>query len=123
MSGVARTRVTTDIRGPGQDVLSMPLEYQASITEWFGPHSVQVADGVSEQSIVPLGTGGMTTITFFQCTTDVAISLTLGTANANAPVALAAGGILTLAGTSLTAIAVSNGAGSTANVRYLAGGS
>jgi hypothetical protein len=101
----------------------MPLEYQASITKWFGPHSLTVADGVSEQAIVPLGTGGLTTITFVQITSDVAVSVTYGTANVNVPVSLAAGGMHTLAGTSLTAIAISNGSGSTANVRYLAGGS
>jgi len=121
MSTTIHTRATTTIESP--DLLRFALDYQAAVTEYFGPHSVQVATSTSEESLTALGTGGLTTVTFLQVSSNQDISITLGTANVNVPVSLVAGGILVLAGTSLTAISISNSSGSTANVRYLVGGS
>jgi hypothetical protein len=110
----------TDRHGTGKP---LPILHQLSVTEWFGPHTVQVADGVSEQSLTALGTGGLTTITVLEITSDRNISITYGAAGSNAPVNLDANGVHAMSGTSLTALAVSNSSGATALVTYSLGGS
>ena len=99
------------------------LTHQLSQTEWFGPYTVQVADGVSEQSLTALGTGGLTTVTALLITSDTNIAITYGAAASNVPVDLNANGIHAISGTSLTAIAVSNSSGATALVTYFLAGS
>ena len=126
MPGVSRVEARMSIvdrNGTVSYPANVPLRHQLSQTEWFGPHTVQVADGVSEQSLPALGTGGMTTVTALFITSDTNISITYGASASNAPVPLNANGVHEMSGTSLTAIAVSNSSGATALVTYFLAGS
>lgn len=122
MPGISQAEAKLSIR---DRFGTYPLEvvHSLSQTEWFGPYTVQVADAVTEQSLTALGTGGLTTVTALLITSDVNISLTYGTAANNEPIPLNANGFHLMSGTSLTAIAVSNSSGSTANVTYFVAGS
>lgn len=122
MAGIARVSAEMVIDGPLG--AGKPLEVSAAeaVTNWVGPFSIEIATGVSEQSLIVIGTQGMTTITDFFITADQNISVTYGAAGSNVPVPLNAGGVHVLGKTSLTAISVSNASGSTAKVTYAAGG-
>ena len=126
MPGVSRVDARMAITDPHGTVSyppNVPLRHQLSQTEWFGPHTVQVANGVSEQNLTAFGTGGITTVTAFLITADRNISITYGAAATNVPVDLNANGLHAMSGTSLTAIAVSNSSGAIALVTYMIAGS
>lgn len=102
-----------------------PLRVQHSIaqTEWVGPFNTQVVTATTEQSLLALGTQGLTTVTALLITSDQNISITYGTASVNVPVDLNANGVHCMSGTSLTAIAVTNNSGNTALITYFIAGS
>lgn len=124
MAGVARLEGRMIVSTPLGD-LSFPggaVQSSEAVTAWVGPTTVSVPTATSEQSLVVLGTQGLTTITDFFITSDQDISVTYGTAVSNVPVALGANKFHALCGTSLTAISVTNTSGESANVTYFASG-
>src|SRR3990167_416566 len=101
----------------------MRIAHAVSQTRWVGPVTITVATGTTEQAIITLGTQGLTTITALWITSDVNISVTYGAAASNVPIALNAGAVHCMSGTSLTALAFTNNSGSLATVSYMAAGS
>lgn len=101
---------------------ALEVEHALSQTIWF-PFNAQVADSVTEQAIIVLGTQGLTTITALILTSDQDISVTYGAAGSNVPIPLSANGLHAMSNTSLTALSISNASGSTANVRGMVAGS
>lgn len=123
MAGISRVKAEmgiTDRFGPGDP---LKIEHALSQTMWTGPMTVQVADSTTEESIIALGTQGLTTITALMITSDQDISVTYGAAGTNVPVALSANGVHLMSNTSLTALSITNASGSTANVTYCVAGS
>jgi hypothetical protein len=122
MSGVARAeaKLTVDsnqgIAGPFSVLCA------ESVTNWVGPFTIQIATGASEQSVIVIGTQGLTTITDIMITSDTAISVTYGAAASNVPVPLGANKVHLVTGTSLTALSITNASGVTATVTYLVAG-
>lgn len=123
MAGVARAAAKLSISGPLGDVGLPQLQAAEAVTNWVGPLTVEIATGVSEQSIVVIGTQGLTTITDILITSDQAISVTYGVAGNNVPVPLAANKFHLITGTSLTALSITNASGNTASVTYHVAGS
>lgn len=122
MAGVARATGKLVVSSNLGDVDLPVLQAAEAVTAWVGPTTVQVATGVSEQSVVVIGTQGLTTITDILITADQAISVTYGVAANNVPVALGANKFHLITGTSLTALSISNSSGNTANVTYFVAG-
>ena len=122
MPAISRLKAEMSLVDRHGTIGPLSVLHQLSQTEWFGPHTVQVADGVSEQSLTALGTGGITTVTALFITSDRNIAITYGAAASNVPVDLNANGFHAKSGTSLTAIAVSNSSGATALVTYMLAG-
>lgn len=121
MAAVVSMQLQVSLRTP-HAVFPFPLDYAAAVTEWFPPYTVVIPTGTAEESIVSLLTQGLTTITTVVITSDQAISVTCGAAGSNVPIPVAAHGFLALAGTSLTALAITNASGVDANVTIGVGG-
>lgn len=122
MSAVVSTQLRAALR-TSQSVMPFPLDHALAVTEWMPPYNVQIPTATTEESVVALLTQGLTTLTFVCITADQDISVTYGTAGSNVPVSLTAHGVHLLSGTSLTALAISNASGVTANVTIFVAGS
>ena len=123
MSGVSRVKAEMTISDRFGNVGPFAVEHAMSQTLGVGPFTVQVATGVSEQSIIALGTHGLTTITALMITADQDISVTYGVAANNVPIVLNKNAVHLISGTSLTALSISNSSGVTANCVYMIAGS
>lgn len=122
MPGAIAMKLDATVRSP-DGLTPIFREHAVGVTEWVGPYTVQVADGVSEQSIVAMLTQGLTTVTALVIGSDRAISVTYGNAGNNEGTPLAANGFHAMIGTSLGALSITNNSGATANVSILVGGS
>jgi hypothetical protein len=122
MAGVARAEAKLTINSNQGNTHPLSVLSAEAVTNWVGPFNIQIPTGTTEQSIVVLGTQGLTTITDLMITSDTDISVTYGTANVNVPVPLGANKVHLITGTSLTALSISNASGSTASVTYLVAG-
>lgn len=100
----------------------LPVDYAAAMDEVFPPVTIEVADGVTDQSLIAFGTGGLTTIQGLMIVSTVAISVKLGTAGSNVAIPLAANAPMVLMGITLAAVAVSNSSGETALVTWMCAG-
>jgi hypothetical protein len=98
------------------------LVSELNIDEWAGPFTVEIPDSTTEQAVAVIDTYGLTTITALLITSNVNVSITYGTAANNEPIALNAGGVHLMSGTSLAALAMSNASGSVATVTYFCAG-
>lgn len=117
-AGLVTTRLTTELRLPGA---TMPyvLEYSEACDELVGATVLEIANGVTDESLLP---SGLTTIQTLLVVSTVAITVKLGVAGSNVAFALAARAPLRLCGTSLTAASISNNSGEIALVtRVIAG--
>lgn len=123
MPGISRCEAKMSLTDRHGTIGPLAVAQSLSQTEWVGPFTTQVADAVTEQSIIALGTQGLTTITALLITSDRNVSITYGAAGSNAPVNLDANGFHCMSGTSLTAVAVSNSSGAVALVNYFIAGS
>jgi len=124
MPGAIRARVNYDVQMQGQITGRAEYDRALGVTEGFPSYTVQLADGVTDQSIAALTAGsGITTVTTLLLMTDQNITVKIGTVGSNQAFALNANGVLVLHGTSITALALSNASGSTANVTIGVGGS
>lgn len=119
MAGIARSRVEMSVTGPLGIVGPLTLFPAIAVVEWFGPSTVEVADGVSGQAVAVIDAQGLTTVTALMITSDQDIAVSYGGGTA---IALLAGHVHLLSGTSLTAMAITNASGFTANVTYLLAG-
>src|SRR5262245_54744544 len=117
MPGLARFQAQMACQTPTETENPFQVFASLAYTKRFRG-TIPVANGVSEQSIIVIGTQGLTTITGIQITADKDISVTLGVAVSNVPIPLAAGYALQVAGTSLTGASISNASGSIAEVTY-----
>lgn len=104
-------------------IVSRRAAHAVSQTRWVGPITITVVTATNEQSVITLGTQGLTTITALWITSDIDISVTYGTAALNVPVPLNAGAVHCMSGTSLTALSITNNSGSLATVTYMIAGS
>lgn len=120
-AGTMRTHILTSVQSQ-HGVYTLPADFAAAMDEVFPPVSIEVADGVTDQSLIALGTGGLTTIHGLMIVSTVAISVKLGAAGSNVAIALAANAPLVLMGTSLTAVSLTNASGETAVVTYAVSG-
>lgn len=123
MAGVARAEAKLAIDSNQGGVNPFSVLCAESVTNWVGPFTIQIATGVSEQSVIVIGTQGLTTITDVMITSDTNISVTYGAAGSNVPVPLGANKCHLITGTSLTALSITNASGDTATVTYLVAGS
>lgn len=123
MAGISRVEASMLIADRLGTVGPMRVAHSISQTRWVGPITITVATGTTEQAIVTLGTQGLTTITALWITSDVNISVTYGAAASNVPVALNAGAVHCMSGTSLTALSFTNTSGSLATITYVIAGS
>jgi len=120
-AGTMRARTTVSLTTP-YGTYSLPVDFAASMDEIVPPVTIEVANGVTDQALIILGTSGIETIQALAIVADVAISVKLGVAGSNVAFALAAGAQLVLMGTSLTAVSVSNASGGVALITYAAAG-
>ena len=120
-AGIMRVRGTASLQ-TAHGVYPLPFDFAASMDEVFPPATIEVADATTDQALIVLGTGGLTTIQGLVIVSNVAISVKLGAAGSNVAVALAAHAPLVLMGISLTAVSLSNAAGETASVTYCVAG-
>lgn len=118
MAGVVKTEASMLIQSRYGTIGLPPITFQANCDEWSGPFTVEVPDSTTEQAVAVIDTQGLTTITALLITSNVNVSVTYGTAANNEPVALNAGGVHLMSGTSITALAFSNASGSTAAITY-----
>ena len=117
MPGAIRTRVHYEVQMQGQITGRAEYDRALGVTEGFPAYTVQLADGTTDQSIAALTAGSaLTTISTVLLMTDQNITVKIGTVGSNQAFALNANGVLVLHGTSITALALSNASGSTANV-------
>jgi len=123
MPGVSRLEAKMSLTDRHGIIGPLAVVQALSQTEWVGPFTTQVADGVVEQAIIVLGTQGLTTITALLITSDADISVTYGVAANNVPIPLNANGFHCMSDTSVTALSLSNSSGATANVTYFLAGS
>lgn len=103
-------------------VYPLPIDYAAAMDEVFPPVTIEVADGVTDQSLIALGAAGLTTIQGLMIVSTVAISFKLGAAGSNVAIALAANAPVVLMGIGLSAVSVSNSSGETALVTWMCAG-
>lgn len=119
MPGVSKVEASMLIKSRYGTIGLPPIVSELNVDEWAGPFTVEVPDSTTEQAVAVIDTQGLTTITALLITSNVNVSVTYGAAADNVPVALNAGGVHLISGTSLTALALSNASGSTATVTYL----
>ena len=121
-AGTVRAQVKVSLSTPyGTSVL--PVDFAASADEAIPPVTVEVANAVTDQSLIVIGAaGGIETIQAIAIVADVAISVKLGVAGSNVAFPLAAGAPFVLMGTSLTAVSISNNSGGVALVTYACAG-
>jgi hypothetical protein len=120
-AGIMRARgsVSTITFGLG---LGSQFDYAAAMDELFPQATIELADGVTDQALIVLGTGGLTTLHGLYLLSTEAISVKLGTTGGNLAFTLAANAPLLLMGINLTLVSLSNASGATAMVTYSAGG-
>ena len=99
-----------------------PITYAQSVDEVYPPFTFEVADGATDTSLLTAAAAALTTVQVLQIVSTVAVTLKLGAAGSNVAFALAAKAPLTLMGTSLTALSISNASGSTAMVTLMIAG-
>lgn len=122
MAGIVRVDVSLGVSGPAGLDGPFAAQYAQSVTKWTGKRHMTLATAITDQSLIDIGTGGLTTINAFMIMSDQAISVKFGAAGANVAVALVANAPLCLAGLSLTALSLSNASGNTAQVDYALAG-
>jgi hypothetical protein len=115
----ARGSVTTMTPGLG---IGSPFDYAQAMDELFPQATMELADGVTDQALIVLGTGGVITIQGLALSSTEAISVKLGSTGGNLAFTLAAGAPLVLMGISLTLVSLSNASGAMAVVTYTCGG-
>ena len=120
-AGTIRTTMTTEVL-TAYGRYTLPWDYAESVDEVYPPFTIEVADGASDTSLLSSGAPGIATVQSLFIVSTVAVTLKLGVAGSNVAFALAAKAPLRLAGTSLTALSVSNASGSTALVTCILGG-
>lgn len=123
MPGVSSVEARMSLRDRYGKIGPLSVIHSITQTEWVGPFTARVVTGTVEESILAIGTQGLTTITALIITSDQNISITYGTAASNAPVDLNANGVHCMSGTSITALAISNSSGNTALITYFIAGS
>ncbi len=112
MAGIARLEVkmsstiSSGITGP------LNILKALAVTIDTGPLLVQVLTGVSGQAVRIIGTQGITTVTGILITSDQNISVSY---NGGTAIPLTANGFHMFANTSVTAMAITNASGNTAN--------
>lgn len=116
MPASIRMNVEADIIGSAPMSALFKKARALGVTD-YAANEIQIADAVSDQSILPTGISTVTAIILYS---DQTISFKL---NGGAAVTLTAKGYLALIDTSVTAFTVSNSSGSTANVYRLIAGS
>ena len=119
MAGIIKTKISLGVSGAEP----FEVEFAASATKWSGARHMTLPDAVTDQSLIDIGGGGVTTVNAFALVADQAISVKLGAAGSNVALALAAGAPLCMAGLSLTSLSLSNASGLTAQVDYVVAGS
>jgi len=120
-AGTFRARVYPSILTPF-GTYSMPVDFAQTVDEVFGPHTYEVPNGTTDQSIPGIATAGLTTVQALVIVADQTIAVKLGAAGSNVAVSMSAQAPLCLLGTSLTAVSLSNSSGNTANVTLMVGG-
>ena len=86
-----------------------------------GPMLVQVATGITAQAVRIFGTQGITTATVVLISSDQDVTITYNAGNQ--PLLVSANGFHVLSGSSITAMAVTNNSGLTANLSIWIAGS
>jgi hypothetical protein len=114
-----RGSITTMTPGLGS---GSPFDYAQAMDELFPQVTIELADGVTDQALIVLGTGGVTTIQGLALSSTEAISVKLGSTGGNLAFTLTAGAPLVLMGISLTLVSLSNASGAVALVTYTCGG-
>ncbi len=115
MAGIARleakisTTTPLGVNGP------LSLVEALAITVDTGPLLVRVLTGVSGQAVRIIGTQGITTVTGLVITSDQTISVSY---NGGTAIPLTANGFHMFSNTSITAMAITNASGNTANVTH-----
>ena len=120
-AGIMRTQIRAAVQTQ-HGSYPLPIDYAAAMDEVFPPVTIEVADGVADQSLIALGAGGLTTIQGLALVSTVAISVKLGAAGSNVAIALAANAPVVLMGIALAAVSVSNSSGETALVTWMCAG-
>lgn len=122
-NGVSAVKAEISVKDRYGTTRPLRVVHSIAQTEWVGPFTTEVATAITEQSILALGTQGLTTITALLITSNQNVSVTYGAAASNAPVNLDANGVHCMSGTSITALAISNSSGVTALITYFIAGS
>lgn len=120
MAGIMRAEAKLSLTGPLGLTGPLDILFAKSITKWSGPFTVPVLTGVTAQAVVAIGTQGLTTVQVILITSDQDLTITYN--GGSQPLPLNANGVHLLAGTSLTAIAITNASGLTALLSYWLGG-
>jgi hypothetical protein len=113
MAGIARLEAKISTTTPLGITGPLDLVEALAVTIDTGPLLVRVLTGVSAQAVRIIGTQGITTVTACLITSDQTISISY---NAGTAISLVAGGFHMFSNTSITAMAITNASGNTANV-------
>ncbi|SRR6266849_4164577 len=113
MAGIARLEAKMSTTTPLGITGPLDIVQALAITIDTGPLLVQVVTGVSGQAVRIIGTQGITTVTGLLITSDQTISVGY---NGGTAITLIASGFHMFSDTSVTAIAITNASGNTANV-------
>lgn len=122
MPGVSKIEAAMLIKSRYGTIGWPPIVHEQNVDEWVGPFAAEVSTGTTEETIIAIGTQGLTTITACLFTSNVAVGITYGVAANNVAIDLAAGGVHLISGCALTAISITNASGSLATVHYLLAG-
>ncbi|SRR5258706_2472686 len=113
MAGIARLEAKITSTIPSGITGPLSLLQALAVTIDTGPLLVHVLTGVSGQAVRIIGTQGITTVTGVLVTSDQPISVSY---NAGTAISMTANGFHMFANTSITAMAITNASGNTANV-------
>ncbi len=114
MAAIARLEAKFSTTKPLGITGPLDILQAISVTIDSGPMLVTVATGVSAQAVRFFGAQGITTATAVLISSDQTITVTYN--GGNQAITLTANGFHLLSNTSITAIAITNNSGSTANI-------
>ena len=122
MAGTSRVDAIFSVTGSAGMESMFDVIYSQSVTKWTGKRHITLATGITDQSLIDIGSGGITTINTFMIVSDQNISVKFGTAGSNVALTLTALAPMLVSGIALTALSLSNASGNTANIDYALAG-
>lgn len=119
MAGSARVEMKMSVTGPTGIDGPFDVSFTQAVTRWTGKRVMTLATGITDQLLLDIGTGGMTTVAQIALVSDQNISIKFGATVSNVAITVLANAPILLSGIAQTVISLSNASGNTANITYM----